>query len=95
MEKKTFYQNSDKFGYSFIKNNIMFTYLLCIYKKSNILSLSKIDTWYIKLDHVYLNDFDIHKRIIVFNTRNTLQSKKYIPHILVILKSSNNSVKRT
>ena len=45
MEKKTFCQNSDKFVYSFIKNNIMFMYMLCIYKKSNIiLSLSKIDT---------------------------------------------------
>ena len=44
-KKKTFCQNSDKFVYSFIKNNIMFMYMLCIYKKSNIiLSLSKIDT---------------------------------------------------
>ena len=31
--KKTFCQNSDKFGYSFIKNDIMFMYILCIYKK--------------------------------------------------------------
>ena len=30
--KKTFCQNSDKLGYSFIKNDIMFMYLLCIYK---------------------------------------------------------------
>ena len=42
--KKSFYQNSGKFGYSFIKNDIMFMYLLCIYKKPIILSLFKIDT---------------------------------------------------
>ena len=35
--------NSDKFGYSFIKNEITFMYILCIYKK-NILILFKIDT---------------------------------------------------
>ena len=34
--KKTFCQNSDYFGYCFIKNDIMFMYLLCIYKKSTI-----------------------------------------------------------
>ena len=44
MEKKIFCQNSDKFGYSFIKIDIMFMYLLCIYKKTIILSLFKIDT---------------------------------------------------
>ena len=37
--KKTFCQNSDYFGYCFIKNDIMFMYLLCIYKKPIILSL--------------------------------------------------------
>ena len=43
--KKTFCQNSDKFGYNFIKNDIMFMYILCIYKKKHIiLSLFKIDT---------------------------------------------------
>ena len=42
--KKTFCQNSDKFGYSFIKNDTMFMYLLCIYKKIIVLSLFKIDT---------------------------------------------------
>ena len=26
-------QNSDKFGYSFVKKNIMLMYILCIYKK--------------------------------------------------------------
>ena len=30
MEKKN-YQNSDKFGYSFVKNDVKFVYLLCIY----------------------------------------------------------------
>ena len=42
--EKTFCQSSDYFGYRFIKNNIMFMYLLCIYKKPIILSLIKIDT---------------------------------------------------
>ena len=42
--KKTFCQNSDKFGYSFIKNDTIFMYLLCIYKKIIVLSLFKIDT---------------------------------------------------
>ena len=37
--KKTFCQNSDYFGYCFIKNDIMFMYLLRIYKKPIILSL--------------------------------------------------------
>ena len=41
--KKTFCQNSDKFGYSFIKNDTMFMYLLCICKQTIILSLFKID----------------------------------------------------
>ena len=53
--KKTFCQNSDKFGYSFIKNDVMFMYLLCIYKKPIILSLFKI----YKLHHAYFNDFDM------------------------------------
>ena len=44
MQKKTFCQNSDKCGYSFIKKDIMFMYLFCIYKKAIILSLFKIDT---------------------------------------------------
>ena len=43
MEKKNF-QNSDKFGYSFIKSEIMFMYLLCIYKKLIILSIFNIDS---------------------------------------------------
>ena len=42
--KKTFCQNSDKFCCSFITNDIMFMYLLYIYKKPIILSLFKIDT---------------------------------------------------
>ena len=42
--EKTFYQNNDKFSYSFIKNDIMFMYLLYIYKKPIILSLFKIHT---------------------------------------------------
>ena len=53
--EKTFCQNSDRFGYSFIKNDIMFMYLLYIYKKPIILSLFKI----YKLHHVYFNDFDM------------------------------------
>ena len=44
MEKKTFCQNSDEFGYSFIKNDFMFMYILCIYKKPIISSSFKIDT---------------------------------------------------
>ena len=32
--KKTFCQNSGKFGYSFIKNDITVIYILCIYKKT-------------------------------------------------------------
>ena len=42
-KKKTFCQNSNYFGYSFIKNDILFMYLLCIYKKPVILSLFKLD----------------------------------------------------
>ena len=34
---------SDKFGDSFIKNYVIFIYLLCIYKRPIILSLFKID----------------------------------------------------
>ena len=46
MEKKQFVKivNNDKFGYSSIKNDIMFMYLLCIYIKTIIFSLFKIDT---------------------------------------------------
>ena len=43
--EKTFCQNSDYFRYRFIKSNIIFMHLLCIYKKIIILSLFKIDTW--------------------------------------------------
>ena len=42
--EKTFFQNSGKFGYSFIKNGIMFMYIHYNYKKLIILSLFKIDT---------------------------------------------------
>ena len=41
--KKSFYQNSGRFGYSLIANDIMFMYLLCNYKKPIILNLFKID----------------------------------------------------
>ena len=44
MWKKIFCQNSDKFEHSFIKNDIMFMYTLCFYKKNIILSLFRIDT---------------------------------------------------
>ena len=43
-KKKFFCQNSDKFGYSFIKNDIMFMYILCTNKRNIILNLFKIDT---------------------------------------------------
>ena len=43
-KKYIFCQNSDNFCCSFIKNDIMFMYLLYIYKKSIILSLFRIDT---------------------------------------------------
>ena len=42
--KKIFWQNSDKFGPRFTKNDIMYMYFLCIYKKTIILSLFKITT---------------------------------------------------
>ena len=42
--EKAFCQNSDKFGHSFIKNDIRFMHLVCIYKKPIILKLCKIDT---------------------------------------------------
>ena len=42
--KKTFCQNNDYFRYPFIKNDIMFMHLLCIYKKSMTLKMFKIDT---------------------------------------------------
>ena len=32
--EKPYCLNSDKFGYSFIKNDTKFMYLLCIYKKT-------------------------------------------------------------
>ena len=57
ISKKTFCQNSDKFGCSFIKNDIMFMYLLCFYKKNHY--FKSICSWYIKLHHVYFNDFDM------------------------------------
>ena len=44
MKKKKFCQNSDKFGYGFVKNDIMFMCLLCIYKNLIISSLFNIDT---------------------------------------------------
>ena len=40
--KKTFCQNSDKFGYGFIKTGIMFMHLFCIYKKPIIYNLKLI-----------------------------------------------------
>ena len=42
--KKIFCQNSDKLGHKFTKNDIMYMYFLCIYKKLIILSLFKIAT---------------------------------------------------
>ena len=43
MKKKTFCQNRDYFCYRFIKNDIIFMHLLCIYKKTINLSLLKIN----------------------------------------------------
>ena len=43
-EKKTFCQNSDKFGQSSIKTVIMFMHMLYNQKKAVILSLFKTDT---------------------------------------------------
>ena len=40
--KKNFCQNSDTFGYSFIKNDIMFMYILCNYKKIIVLIVFNI-----------------------------------------------------
>ena len=40
--KKRFCQNSDKFGYSFVKTGIMFMHLFCIYKKPIIYNLKLI-----------------------------------------------------
>ena len=37
-------------GYSFIKNDIMFMYIPCVYKKTIILSLFKIDTLNFTMD---------------------------------------------
>ena len=34
--EKTVGQNSDKFGYSFIKNNIMFIDIFCIFLKKTL-----------------------------------------------------------
>ena len=56
MWKKTFYQNSNKFCCSFIKNDIMFMYLPYIYKKPIILSLFKIDALNFT---VYFSEFDM------------------------------------
>ena len=55
--EKTFCQNSDKFGYSFIYKDIMFMYILCIYKKKHY--FKPISNWYIKLHLVYFNNFDM------------------------------------
>ena len=52
-----FFQNSDKSGDSFMKNGIMFIYLLRIYKKPIFLNLFKITK--IKLHHVHFNHFDM------------------------------------
>ena len=41
--KKKICQTSHKFDYSFIKNDIMFMSVLCIYKKTIILILFKVD----------------------------------------------------
>ena len=40
--KKRFCQNSDKFGYGFVKTGIMFMHLFCIYKKPIIYNLKLI-----------------------------------------------------
>ena len=42
--KKVFSQYKNYFGYCYIKNDIMFMYLLCIYNRPIILSLFQIDT---------------------------------------------------
>ena len=42
--KKIFCQSSDKLGHNFTKNDIMYMYFLCNYKKLIILSLFKIAT---------------------------------------------------
>ena len=63
MKKKTFSQNSDKFGYSFIKNDIVYVYTLYL-QKTIILRLFKIDT----LQHAYFKNSDmLFENIYVFD----------------------------
>ena len=44
IRKKPFFQNSEKFGYSFIKSDIGYMYLSFIYKNPIMLSLLEIVT---------------------------------------------------
>ena len=63
MEKKHFSQSSDKFGYSFIKNDIMFMYIYFVFTKNRIiLRLFKIDTlnFTIRLFKIDTFNFTIH-----------------------------------
>ena len=63
--KKNICQNGDKFGYSFIKNDIIFMYILCIYKKTIILSLFKIETLNFTMDILKIYVIELHNLILM------------------------------
>ena len=84
--KKAFCHNSYNFGYSFIKNDIMLMYILCIYKKPIVLSLFKIDTLNFTMyvltilkSPLKINVIGLHKPIsmnIFFNIKFLLYNSK-------------------
>ena len=67
--KEPFCQNSDKFRYSFIKND-MFMYLLCIYEKLIISSFFKLDT--LNLTMYILRNLTCLLKIYVIRLRNLI-----------------------
>ena len=75
---KNIFQNSEKFGNSFTKNNVIYVNLLYIhYLKPN-------ENCFIKIHHSYFNDFNIHfkivrhwKKYIFYNSLSFMIVKKH------------------
>ena len=81
MEKKTFCQNSDMFGSSVIKNDIINMYILCIYQETIILSLFKLDT--LNVTMYILTNLTCPFKIYVIRLHNLISRKIFFTEIKI------------
>ena len=81
--KKALCQNNDKFGYCVIYNDIIYMYILCIYQKTIILGLFKIDT--LNCTMYILTTLTCPLKIYVIRLHNLTSMKIFFTEIKIIV----------